>query len=51
MHAKEYPFVKIFSVTKPKPNGLDQYYAEFYKHGMHLNAIGDHSESTTLIIT
>lgn len=28
MQATEYPFVKIFSVTKPKPNGLDQYYRE-----------------------
>ena len=28
MFATEYPFVKIFSVTKPKPNGLDQYYRE-----------------------
>jgi hypothetical protein len=22
MHAKEYPFLKIFSVTKPKPDGF-----------------------------
>lgn len=25
MHAIEYPFIKILSMTKPKPNGLDQY--------------------------
>jgi len=41
MHAIEYPFVKIFSVTKPKPNGLDQYYGELTSLGDQLYEILD----------
>lgn len=41
MHAIEYPFVKIFSVTKPKPNGLDQYYGELTLLGDQLYEILD----------
>lgn len=41
MHATEYPFVKIFSVTKPKPNGLDQYYGELTTLGDRLYKILD----------
>ncbi len=41
MHATEYPFMKIFSVTKPKPNGLDQYYRELTSLGDQLYEILD----------
>lgn len=41
MHATEYPFVKIFSVTKPKPNGFSQYYGELTSLGNRLYEILD----------
>lgn len=41
MHATEYPFVKIFSVTKPKPKALDQYYGELTSLGDRLYEILD----------
>lgn len=41
MHATEYPFVKIFSVTKPKPEGFDQYYRELTSLGDQLYEILD----------
>lgn len=44
MFATEYPFVNIFSVTKPKPNGLDQYYLELTSLGNQLYEILDHGK-------
>ncbi len=41
MHSVEYPFIKIFSMTKPKPNGLDQYYRELTSLGNQLYEILD----------
>jgi|LakMenE18May11ns_1017448.scaffolds.fasta_scaffold9922282_2 hypothetical protein len=41
MHATEYPFVKIFSMTKSKPKGLDQYYRELTSLGDRLYEILD----------
>ena len=41
MHATEYPLIKIFSLTKPKPNRLDQYYRELTSLGNQLYEILD----------
>ena len=41
MHSVEYPFIKIFSVTKPKPSGFDQYYRELTSLGNQLYEILD----------
>lgn len=41
MHATEYPFIKVRSMTKPKPNGLDQYYHELTSLGNRLYEILD----------
>lgn len=41
MEATEYPFLKIFEVTRPKPNGLDQYYGELTTLGNRVYEILD----------
>lgn len=41
MQAKEHPFIKIFSVTKGKPNAFDQYYNELTSLGDQLYEILD----------
>lgn len=41
MPATEYPFVKIFSQTKPKPNAFDEYYGELTFLGDRLYEILD----------
>lgn len=41
MHATEYPFKKILSVTRAKPNALDQYYSELTTLGNQLYEILD----------
>jgi len=41
MHATKYPFIKILSMTKPKPGGLDQYYNELTSLGNELYEILD----------
>lgn len=41
MQATEYPWIKILSVTKGKPNAFDQYYSELTSLGDHLYEILD----------
>jgi hypothetical protein len=41
MLPSEYPFIKIRSMTKPKPNGFDQYYGELTSLGPQLYEILD----------
>lgn len=41
MQATEYPFIKVLSMTKPKPNGLDQYYGELASLGNQVYEILD----------
>lgn len=41
MHATEYPFIKVLSKTKIKPNGLDQYYGELTSLGNQVYEILD----------
>ncbi len=54
MQAVEYPFIKILSVTKPKPDGLDQYYHELTSLGDQLYDILDQgkkwSNELTLVL-
>ncbi len=51
MHATEYPFVKIFSVTRSKPNGLDLYYHELTSLGDRLYEILDQGKQWSKEIT
>lgn len=51
MHAIEYPFIKILSMTKPKPNGLDQYYGELTSLGHQLYEILDRGKEWSNEIT
>ncbi len=41
MYAKEYPFIKIMSMTTPKANALDQYYGELTSLGNQVYEILD----------
>jgi hypothetical protein len=41
MQTAEYPFIKIFSMTRPKSNGMDQYYRELTTLGDKLYEILD----------
>lgn len=51
MQATEYPFIKIFSVTKVKPHGFDQYYGELTSLGSQLYEILDRGKTWSKEIT
>lgn len=51
MHATEYPFIKVLSMTKLKPDGLDQYYGELTSLGNQLYEILDQGKEWSSELT
>lgn len=47
----EYPFIKIFSMTKPKPDGFDEYYRELTSLGNQLYEILDQGKKWSKELT